>query len=152
MDLSNVDRLELRRKIAADIEKGKTLMAAREMACEPVEVDKCEAFRKLREKHEAERNELEDLFDAKLAAAEAPHREALDAWLEYDYGAPVRTDDDFEPIICAASGLPVFEDDQVIEDADTGEFYLRAALGLPPLETPDEDAAAAEPQSAYVEG
>ncbi|HVZ35832.1 MAG TPA: hypothetical protein VG963_25570, partial [Polyangiaceae bacterium] len=39
---------------------------------------------------------------------------------------------------CALSGVPLWKDDEIVEDTETGEKYLRVALGLPPrLEGPE---------------
>ena len=40
-------------------------------------------------------------------------------------------DDDENPVRCAKSGAPIYEDDEFVEDGETGEIWLRAALGLP---------------------
>jgi hypothetical protein len=38
---------------------------------------------------------------------------------------------DDEPILCALSGLPIFEDDAVVKDPETGERVLKVCLGVP---------------------
>lgn len=33
---------------------------------------------------------------------------------------------------CVISGVPITPDDEIVEDTETGEVWLRVALGLPP--------------------
>lgn len=74
--------------------------------------------------------ELIDLDDA-IERAEAAY-DAMEggALLVGDGGVPVR---------CKISGVPVWTTDEALEDYDTGEVVLRAAIGLPPRPI-DEDA------------
>lgn len=52
-------------------------------------------------------------------------------------GAPTALDDvlgideDIDPARCARSGVVLLADDELVEDPETGERFLRAALGLP---------------------
>lgn len=51
-------------------------------------------------------------------------------------------DGDSRPIICARSGLPVWREDEILEDPVTEQVVLRCFTGLPPRETEEmEDAA-----------
>lgn len=40
---------------------------------------------------------------------------------------------------CAKSGLVLFDEDEVIIEHETGEVFLRAALGLPPRPVDDDE-------------
>lgn len=44
-----------------------------------------------------------------------------------------------EAVICAKSGLPIYDTDEIVEDNETGEYFLRAALGLPPRPVEEEE-------------
>jgi len=46
-----------------------------------------------------------------------------------------------DPEICAASGVAIWKDDEVVEDLETGEVFLRSALGLPQRPDVVEEAA-----------
>ena len=50
-------------------------------------------------------------------------------------------DDDGCVRICALTGLPIFETDDVIKDEETGDLILRAVLPFPEPEVEQEDAA-----------
>jgi hypothetical protein len=69
----------------------------------------------------AERAHAAKLFDE--------WQKALMAWrdcpdqLQYDGGGIVR---------CAASGEPVLESDEIVTDQETGDIFIREAIGLPP--------------------
>ena len=72
------------------------------------------------------------------AQAEAAHR----AYSDHP-GDAILTDDNGEPRVCGASGAPLYESDEVVEDNETDEIWLRAALMLPPrpdVVHEDEDA------------
>lgn len=47
--------------------------------------------------------------------------------------------DEAEPDVCAKSGAPLFNDDEIVEDSETGEMFLRSELDLPPRVVEDED-------------
>jgi hypothetical protein len=58
------------------------------------------------------------------------------AW--HDHPTPeFERDHDEAPILCALSGLPIFEDDAVLKDTETGEVVLKACLGVPLDEADD---------------
>lgn len=63
---------------------------------------------------------------ARVAYEEAPGDSLLTNWQD-------------EPILCAKSGLPILESDEYVEDEETGEHFLRAALGLPPRPVEADD-------------
>ena len=81
---------------------------------------------------EAEQQMLAPLIEARVAS-----RERLIA-----HPVTIRTvyEDDREvPERCAKSGIVLLDSDEVVEDTETGEVWLRSALGLPPRpEFPDE--------------
>ena len=70
----------------------------------------------------AEREEAVRLYQAMQVAKTAWWDHPLDLVID-DVGAPTR---------CAKSGVPVLSDDEVVTDEQTGEMWLRSALGLPP--------------------
>jgi hypothetical protein len=66
-------------------------------------------------------------IDARIDAAER-------AWQDFPC-SDLMTDEDDDGVqvlvLCALTGLPMFEDDAVLKDEDTGEVILKAALGVP---------------------
>lgn len=52
----------------------------------------------------------------------------------YDDPVPLIERSDGMAARCAISGLPLTEDDEYVEDTETGEMWLRSALGLSPRE------------------
>ena len=86
-----------------------------------------------------QRDEVQEAADAlidsaynggEIGALSAALRDAAGAYEDYDSPA-IMTDEDDDPVICALSGAPVFDDDEIIEDPSTGEIVLRC-LVLPP--------------------
>lgn len=75
----------------------------------------------------AEREEAVRLLEAAEAAREAYAEQALD--LVRSGNSVVR---------CAKTGIPIEAEDEIVEDCDTGEVWLRAALGLPPRQEVEE--------------
>lgn len=131
MDLSNIDRLEERQKAAAAFAELRRIEAAKD-----------DATAEIGRQSMAEQEKEWDLYQQAMAANAAkfkPQREAIEKPFDEQiealhfvaYPDNIMTDDDYEPVICAASGLAIFEDDEVLRDDDSGEVYLRAALGLP---------------------
>lgn len=100
------------------------------------------------------RNEAAVLFEALIAACKArddapdnsPDMASLDAAVEKaqdaydDYDAPALWESyvDESKFRCAVTGIPCWEDDEVLEDSETGDIVLRAAIGLSPR--PKEEA------------
>lgn len=62
---------------------------------------------------------------------------ASDAYDEFDSSA-IELDADGHPVLCALSGVPIFEDDEVLRD-DAGQVVLRSVVGLPPRPVEEED-------------
>ena len=56
---------------------------------------------------------------------------ARDAYDQFDC-AEVELDGDGNPILCALTFVPIFEDDEVLRDNETGEVFLRSAVGVQP--------------------
>lgn len=94
----------------------------------------------------------EELRLAEFAKASAANEEAdreIDAQIDaidqqIDALAVPRTpewDDDGSPRLCALTGLPIFESDDVIKDEETGEWILRAVLPFPEPAGEKEEAA-----------
>jgi hypothetical protein len=106
-----------------------------------------EARAKIRAAHLERQTAISAEFDAALKAAvpEELRQRASEAEAAYydDESVPgVRLDYADQVERCALTGEPLLEDDEVIEDRETGELVLRAAL-LPPRpdrpEEPQED-------------
>lgn len=100
-----------------------------------------EALARLREDFTARLDELTKWHDrarsailnaARLDFLEASADAARDAYEAT--GLDLLDDDDGEPVLCAHTGVPLVVGDEVVVDEDTGEHFLRAALGLPPRE------------------
>ena len=51
---------------------------------------------------------------------------------ESDPNPPLMIGHDSKVLCCAKSGVPLFESDEMVEDIETQELFLRSALGLPP--------------------
>lgn len=56
--------------------------------------------------------------------------------------------DEHSIIRCKITGVPIFEDDEYVSDEETGEHWLRSALGLPPRPEVMEDKDADEEVAA----
>ena len=98
--------------------------------------EKIEALNELRRvKIDAisERVEVRSARDALTAA--------LGAYNEFDSPA-IAEDNHGEALICAKSGVAIWEEEQIVEDPETDEVFLREALGLPPRKIDDEAEAA----------
>ena len=82
----------------------------------------------------ADREEVARLADAKNAARMALAEHPLTPLMDYE-GNVVR---------CVASDIPVMVDDEYVSDEETGEIWLRAAIGLGPRGEVDEEETADE--------
>lgn len=71
----------------------------------------------------AELTRLQEAIDASCAAYNA-YSDSIDA-------PEMVTDYDDTPIRCAKTGVILFETDEYVRDSETGEYWLRSALGLP---------------------
>lgn len=84
-------------------------------------------------------------FNQRIAAIEAERTAALaalDAAAAAAYDAvpdTLRFDAGGDPVLCALTGLPVFEDDDVLESPDYDEVVLRAAVLGPRQDDDGED-------------
>ena len=72
----------------------------------------------------AELTRLQEVIDAACAA--------YDAYAEPIEAPDMLTDYDDRPIRCAKTGVILFDTDEYVRDRETGEYWLRSALGLPP--------------------
>lgn len=64
----------------------------------------------------------------------AQRDEAARLWQEFcraNAGLYLQVDDD-AVLRCAKSGIPIAHGDETVTDDETGEIWLRSALGLPP--------------------
>lgn len=96
-----------------------------------------------RDAYYAARKAAEEKYDAEVIAINQKYlgdssKPALDAAASaarsayYDAeGAGLLEDGDGDAVLCAASGAPIYDTDEIVEDPETGETFLRAALGLP---------------------
>ena len=50
---------------------------------------------------------------------------------------------------CERTGIPICEGDETVEDLETGEVWLRAALGLPARDILDDEEEVTEDESEY---
>lgn len=145
-----IDRMELREKLArwADEVKARdeAMEAEKEAVAAPHDAERTELLRK----NFAERKEMEQRHLAALRAIDERTSDVIDA-IEARYDAmpeidepegagEVLTDRWFRPERCAKTGVVLLEDDEIVEDEETGEKFLRAALGLPPRETEEDEA------------
>lgn len=135
MDLSKIDRLEIRQAVKAL----EAVRAERERAMEAEMQPVCDEYaatiRATEARHRAELSAARVPFEERLAEIAARHPEDDIAALDAAYGDEARMmDDDWDPMTCAATGLPILEGDEIVTDEETGEVFLRAALGLPPRE------------------
>ena len=61
------------------------------------------------------------------------------AWNAYrDHPIDLDTDSDGAPLRCCISGAPLTVDDETMDDPETGEKVLRAAIGMPPRPVDDQ--------------
>lgn len=85
----------------------------------------------MRKEHQARCDEIMK----KYAKGPTPLKAAMDqAEIAYEQadGPALLEDDDGNAVICAKTGLPIWDDEPVLSDAYEGEFVIRAATGLPP--------------------
>lgn len=97
----------------------------------PLTQDQHERLTALNERYAAEKMEilghdqgLQDLSEAEEAA--------LDAYNVHEL--TLLEDEDGRPLRCAISRAPICDYDEIVEDPETGETFLRSATGLPPRE------------------
>lgn len=91
-----------------------------------------------------------DDIDSRLKALELFNSVKI-AEDSYSGFGSLKEDYNGDAVVCAASGVPVWEGDEIVEDPLTDEVFLRAAVGLPPRaitegtaeEGEDEDAESA---------
>lgn len=84
------------------------------------------------------RQEAVRLLNEALVATDE-HEDA--AWKAYDdLVAPdlLRLEDGPEYLVCSATGAPIWEHEGYVIDPETGEVWLRAAIGLPPRQEQTE--------------
>lgn len=138
MDLSKVSRLEERQRWAL-IHKRREELEERSFAIRKPMFDEINEAR--RESIARQAREFKATEDAITARHEShPDLKAIETErsalaVEIDaVGLEVSWNEDGEYPICALTGLPILEDDEVLVDNETGEQFLRAALPVPPRE------------------
>ena len=128
IDVSNLPKLEERRRALAEQQKMERIIEERDAVLEPLLEKRDAARRRLYAEMEAALRP----FDDEIAAAEKPFHDQL-ASIEEDKDL-FRRDWDFDCSLklCALSGLPILQDEEVIEDAEvTGGLIIRALLPFP---------------------
>lgn len=115
------------------------LIAAREAAWDACEADVRALQDRCDELHAARDAKIEALERAHPSRAHlAPLIETRDAALAVYEAAPGTNPligPDGEVVYCALTGVPIWEDDEIVEDPETDQVFLRAALGLAPRAT-----------------
>lgn len=81
--------------------------------------------------------------DSELAALRDKADDAYSAYSDHPTPALITNWSNTEVRFCGKTNVPLWEADEVLEDAHTGEMFLRSALGLPPRPETDEDVEAA---------
>jgi hypothetical protein len=66
-----------------------------------------------------------------------------------DYPVRVLEGNDGNPQRCERTGIPICEGDEIVEDLETGEVWLRAALGLPARDILDDEEEVTDDESEY---
>lgn len=90
----------------------------------------------------AEHRAQVDAIEKKYAKAPSPLRAAVnqaESAYEQAEGPALREDDDGNAVICAKSGLPIWDTDDVLSDEYSEEFVIREAVGLPPRPVEEEE-------------
>lgn len=135
------------------------VMRAAEKACSEAETAAGDALdAKYKPIYQQARAEAEAAHNKRVAeinaqrnaeAADSPQLQQLEAatkaWQDFPCEDFNRDDDD-EPVLCALSGLPIFDGDCVMEDPTTGEKVLKACLGVPLDDDNDGVFALSEPE------
>lgn len=91
----------------------------------------------MRKEHQARCDEIMK----KYAKAPTPLKAAMDqAEIAYEQakGPALREDDDGNAVVCAVSGLPIWDTDDVLSDEYSEEFVIREAIGLPSKPADDD--------------
>ena len=66
-----------------------------------------------------------------------------------NYSVRVLEGNDGNAMRCERTGIPICEGDETVEDLETGEVWLRAALGLPARDILDDEEEVTEDESEY---
>lgn len=108
------------------------------MELRAADTDYYEKSAALREEHQARTDEIMK----KYAKPASPLKAAMDqAGLAYEQaeGPALREDDDGNAVICAKSGLPIWDNELTLSDEFGDEIVIRAATGLPPRYVDEDD-------------
>lgn len=153
------EREEAARLWQAEQDAEAALDAAREAKYEGAIAEKFNNLEEeLGERQQNERNALEERLEQECDALEDQKHTELDISgladkakaakkARYDYPEQISTvweDNNYVPERCAKSGVTLLNSDEIIADEQTGETWLRAALGLPPrpIEEDEQEEAA----------
>ena len=106
------------------------------------------------------REQAADLWDAYLAAEDALENAPEDADLTSMDAARDAASDAYDALVspslaisyykyaekyrCVVCGIPVWDTDEFLEDPETGDLVLRAAIGLAPRPVDEDDAEESE--------
>ena len=139
-----IDKMDAREKLAAYddayITRAKAKQAEKDSVAQALYVEREALLEKQAQDRDALRRQhyaAIDALDEKIKAATAEIETRYDAMPEIetpDIGddAPLEWNyDDIPMPRCAKSGVVLLKGDELVEDAETDEQYLRAALGLP---------------------
>lgn len=127
IDVSNLPKLEERRRALAEQQKMERIIEERDAVLEPLLEKRDAALRRLYAEMEAALRP----FDDEIAAAEKPFTDQMSSIEDEDL---FRRDWDFDCRLklCELSGLPILQDEEVIDDAEvTGGLIIRALLPFP---------------------
>ena len=104
-------------------------------------------YAKCRAMHEQHELDKDAILNADQAsndhAASKAWKDAARAYEDFDAPDIVSDENDEIVVRCAKTGVPIFDTDEILEDPETCEVYLRAAFGLPPREVDAEQEEAA---------
>lgn len=133
IDLSKVDRITERKRIAELHARREQIDDERHEACAEVRRQKSAAAEPLWIPFREQVKAVEAPFvaeEARLSASYDAEIEAIDAELE---ALPsLKYDDEYlSSFECEITGLVILEDDEFVRDEETGECFLRAVLPLP---------------------
>jgi len=143
IDVSKLPHLEARQKALRDQAEVDRIEEEKENDPQLKELMARRSAARTRLYEEARARELEVLtpLDEQVDALSKPYSERMDAIKKGEVEFRINWDDDCRLQLCELSGLPIVEDEAVVEDSDaTGGLIIRALLPFP-AEQSDEEAA-----------
>lgn len=159
----DLPHMEIRQAVSLWDVKTEKINEQEEAELAPLRDEAMRLEREIRQKYEKEKEAALEVYRARLKALEADceaeqqrvvgpidaQRAAIIAryaaqMTEADAALPEDTEDhvDLDSITrCAKTGFVILNEDETVEDYETGEVFLRAALGLPPRASDEDDSA-----------